>query len=154
MASSSREGSPPLGAVDYSPPYIVRKPKSTQSEKKNNVNHTKPRSTKSKDKHKKHKSRPAAKREPFTLTLAASMASSLPLPFDRRRIELIVSWSSPEGLWSYIPFAKFIPAWGLHVAGPRARMNEVSVQKAFELRGLLREFVACIPIVGRFAAWL
>jgi hypothetical protein len=182
--SSGSECSPQLGAVDdYAPPYAVRKsskdlaaPYENRNHKSADANHassSKRHSPKAKDRQKakakaKAKTQPKTKTtptattrrpEPFTLTLAASLASSLPLPFDRRRIELIVSWSAPEGLWQYIPFAKYIPAWGVHVAGPRARMcspgpgSEVSVQSAFELRGLVREFVASIPLVGRFAAW-
>jgi len=159
---------------EYHPPYAVRKSKRKAAEPTSN--HVSPNATsskvtlspkaKGKARASNHLSPPRAPTraprptsrlpEPFTLTLAAALASPLPLPFDRRRIELIVSWSTPEGLWSYVPFAKYIPAWDVHLGGTRARIcaEGDEVQSAFEVRGLVREFVKCIPIVGRFYVWL
>jgi hypothetical protein len=92
--------------------------------------------------------------EPFTVTFAAALASPLPLPFDRRRMELVVAWSSPQGLWQYVPLAQYVPSWGLHFGGTRMRIQDEGDGHGFEVRDLVREFVGCIPVVGRFAAWL
>lgn len=81
----------------------------------------------------------------YVITLTASLNSKT-LPYDRRRIEVVLSWD-PLGptsvIWSYIPFgygyyAKYIPKWGIHFGGP----------------GTVRAAVQRIPIVGRIVAWL
>jgi hypothetical protein len=81
----------------------------------------------------------------YAITLTASLNSKT-LPYDRRRIEVVLSWD-PLGptsvIWSYIPFgygyyAKYIPKWGIHFGGP----------------GTVRAAVQRIPIVGRIVAWL
>lgn len=142
--------------IDYTPPYSVRKTRSayilSDGISESHTHHeTAPSSLASSTSSSYTPTKPA-----LTITVAASLASTLPLPFDRRRIEVVLAWSAPEGIWYYVPFAKLIPKWDVHVAGTRARVltEEQKIVKAFDPFPLALSFVQSIPILGRFAAWL
>lgn len=116
----------------------------------------------------------------WAITLSASIGPT-DLPLNRRRVELDIYWAPLQGLWVYVPFARYIPSWKLRLASGTSGTGAAKAIEAPSPKGkgkapgggdgyegelvvrdertsvgreLARAIISRLPLLSRFAAWV
>lgn len=70
----------------------------------------------------------------WAITLSCSVGPT-DLPLNRRRVELDIFWAPLQGVWEYVPFARYIPSWKLRLASGTSGKGVKAIAPASPAKG-------------------